>query len=205
MADADHIDTDNLRALADRLVLLSGIVGRDALAHTRKLREWGTSAAARDEFLMSHEHVSARLMVEAEKIEKACDGIHRLLAQNNDEQAERLYTLVRERDKALTKLSALCEHQIFDPAVRQSVWDMTGGKCYYCDVEMLREVDPGTVEASRRFHVDHMVPKSKGGPDNLVNFVPACQKCNIAKGDRHFADFLKSRAVLPQPHLRVVE
>lgn len=45
------------------------------------------------------------------------------------------------------------------------------GPCVYC----------GTWEAG---HVDHVVPKSRGGTDDPTNLVSACQPCNYAKHDR---------------------
>lgn len=34
------------------------------------------------------------------------------------------------------------------------------------------------------FHKDHVVPRSRGGPDTPANLVNACVKCNTEKGDR---------------------
>ena len=31
--------------------------------------------------------------------------------------------------------------------------------------------------------IDHLIPKSKGGPSTIDNFVPSCDKCNKLKGD----------------------
>lgn len=37
--------------------------------------------------------------------------------------------------------------------------------------------------------VDHIVPQSKGGKDNLENTIPSCQLCNNQKGDRSVEEF----------------
>lgn len=37
---------------------------------------------------------------------------------------------------------------------------------------------------------DHIIPKSKGGPDIKQNLVPCCKSCNSSKKDKDIADFL---------------
>lgn len=32
---------------------------------------------------------------------------------------------------------------------------------------------------------DHIIPKSKGGPDNMSNYQTMCFECNVEKGDKH--------------------
>lgn len=81
-------------------------------------------------------------------------------------------------------------HKQNDPEVRQAVLDITGGKCAYCGCELQSERN-----GSDNFVVEHVVPKSKGGPDNIVNFVPSCRGCNNAKSDRHVYHFISN--VLP--------
>lgn len=36
----------------------------------------------------------------------------------------------------------------------------------------------------REFDADHLIPLSKGGETALYNLVPACAKCNRARGNR---------------------
>lgn len=52
--------------------------------------------------------------------------------------------------------------------------------CAYC-------AKPG--ELSR----DHVVPRSRGGPDHAGNIVMACRLCNSAKGDRLASEWLGER------------
>ncbi len=49
-----------------------------------------------------------------------------------------------------------------------------GARCEYC---RLPEVLSGAV-----FHIDHIVPLSKGGPDSESNWALACPRCNERKG-----------------------
>lgn len=46
-------------------------------------------------------------------------------------------------------------------------------RCRYC----------GRDASETKLHVDHILAKSKGGPDNLANYVTACQDCNLGKQD----------------------
>lgn len=49
-----------------------------------------------------------------------------------------------------------------------------GFRCRYCGAQ------PTTVE----LHVDHVVPRSRGGSDAMDNLVAACLPCNFGKSDR---------------------
>jgi 5-methylcytosine-specific restriction endonuclease McrA len=59
----------------------------------------------------------------------------------------------------------------------QSQYDRQGGKCFYCH------------EALGRYHVDHVIPLSKGGSNGPENLVIACPACNLSKGAKHPMDF----------------
>jgi hypothetical protein len=47
------------------------------------------------------------------------------------------------------------------------------GKCQYC----------GETKIPGEFHVDHILPKSKGGKDELENYILACKSCNVRKNN----------------------
>jgi hypothetical protein len=92
-------------------------------------------------------------------------------------------------------------HAIHDERVREQVWEVTGGKCFYCECELVRGPKCEGDSRANVFHVDHLVPKSAGGPDHLTNYVPSCQTCNISKSDKPVAVFMASRR---QPKLTLV-
>lgn len=54
------------------------------------------------------------------------------------------------------------------PKIRAQVFALKGAQCFYCGDD-----------AS---HVDHQTPKARGGTDEIHNLVPACARCNVAKG-----------------------
>lgn len=56
---------------------------------------------------------------------------------------------------------------------------MTQGKpCHYC----------GEIVSGRNLHVDHFLPRSLGGTDDLSNLVYACNSCNATKRHRTFEE-----------------
>jgi hypothetical protein len=79
-------------------------------------------------------------------------------------------------------------HQKHKPEVRKAVWELTGGVCAYCDTDLAPDGVSG-----QSFVVEHVVPVSKGGPDNLANYVPACATCNVSKTDGHVLEFIRKR------------
>jgi len=58
--------------------------------------------------------------------------------------------------------------------LRQQVFAQRGRRC------LLRLDGVCTVAATT---VHHVVPKARGGADELSNLVPACAPCNLAVGD----------------------
>ena len=60
------------------------------------------------------------------------------------------------------------------PLTRKAVFARDGGRCVYC----------GGVATS----LDHVVPRSRGGPHTWENVVSACGRCNHVKADRGLAD-----------------
>ena len=58
--------------------------------------------------------------------------------------------------------------------------DNQNGKCFYCDQPFDDEFWP---------QLEHVVPKSLGGIDDVVNYVLSCQACNYIKGDDFYGTY----------------
>lgn len=58
--------------------------------------------------------------------------------------------------------------------VRFDVFKRDGFTCQYC----------GRKPPEVVLHVDHIEPRSAGGPDSYGNFVTSCSTCNLGKGPR---------------------
>jgi hypothetical protein len=110
------------------------------------------------------------------------------LVEETDTALAACYSKMLALDKELkatkeefSKLQSREVHRLNDPYVRSEVWRLTGGKCAYCDVP----IQDGAGLEPTSMCVEHVVPKSMGGPDHLTNYVPACRSCNNSKSDRH--------------------
>lgn len=68
--------------------------------------------------------------------------------------------------------------------VRAQVWAKSDGHCWYCGRPTNPFVD---------FRVDHVVPIAGGGSNLLDNLVPACHRCNAAKGALSLQQFRERR------------
>lgn len=58
-------------------------------------------------------------------------------------------------------------HRTISPALRREV--LASGPCFYC--------------GKKPTQIDHMIPVSRGGTRVRHNLVPACRRCNQAKGN----------------------
>jgi diadenosine tetraphosphate (Ap4A) HIT family hydrolase len=63
--------------------------------------------------------------------------------------------------------------------IRYEVLRRAGGKCELC----------GCSAKERPLHVDHIIPRSKLGSNDIENLQALCEKCNLAKGNRDATDF----------------
>lgn len=137
---------------------------------------------------------------------KQIDGYLAAIAketQNTAAAINQVSDLHSEKQQLKQKLSRLCEHSQSHPEFRQRVWDACGGACFYCDVKLVWSNPELTTSCDPRhvFHMDHIVPKNSGGPDHIHNFVASCAGCNMAKADKSFVEFYRTRK---RPELRVV-
>lgn len=72
----------------------------------------------------------------------------------------------------------------FDNDKLNKIYDKTDGNCHICH-RTLSFSNYGIHGAKGAWHVEHSVPKAKGGTDHLNNLYAACIKCNLDKGTSH--------------------
>ena len=88
---------------------------------------------------------------------------------------------------------------LYETHLRAYIRELWSHRCAYCG--------KAAWESRTRFELDHVVPRSKGGPTNIGNLVWACRPCNQAKADKDLDAFLaedpeRSTAVLRRAHRR---
>jgi 5-methylcytosine-specific restriction endonuclease McrA len=58
------------------------------------------------------------------------------------------------------------------PLTRRNVLQRDGHRCQYCGYQ------------GDKLSIDHVLPRSRGGPDSWENVITACLPCNVRKGNR---------------------
>jgi 5-methylcytosine-specific restriction endonuclease McrA len=78
---------------------------------------------------------------------------------------------------------------------RQKILEDSDNICFYC----------GGKYDTRYLHIDHKIPKSRGGSNKKSNLVVACQKCNLLKGTLTIEEFLKKAEKECNRHQRLYD
>jgi 5-methylcytosine-specific restriction endonuclease McrA len=73
--------------------------------------------------------------------------------------------------------------------LRALVEKRAGRRCEYCQA-------PQAV-CGYRYHLEHIIPSSQGGPDALANRALACAACNLTKVDKTLGVDPESGAAVP--------
>lgn len=73
----------------------------------------------------------------------------------------------------------MTEHQIIDYHIKQSLYKKQNGLCAYCRQH----------RNHKYMTVDHIIPLSKGGMEDISNLQCTCKKCNGFKGDMLPSEF----------------
>lgn len=102
----------------------------------------------------------------------ARDLRERLNARDDDASEEAMPDMTRVVEAATHRVRVM-------PAVRWQVFQRDGWKCVACG----RNSHDGAI-----LHVDHILPRSRGGADSLDNFQTLCEVCNVGKSNRDATD-----------------
>jgi 5-methylcytosine-specific restriction endonuclease McrA len=80
--------------------------------------------------------------------------------------------MLKAREAAEQKLKVM-------PAIRWQVFQRDNWKCVSCGRNSQNDVI---------LHVDHIIPRSRGGSDSLENYQTLCHLCNIGKSNKDTTD-----------------
>ena len=64
---------------------------------------------------------------------------------------------------------------------RRDIFAKSRGCCHYCGAPL---------QLDGLWHVEHMLPRALGGPDEASNLVAACAPCNLGKRDRTAIEYV---------------
>ena len=68
----------------------------------------------------------------------------------------------------------------FSPTIKSKIFFKTNGYCAYCG---------GGLDPFIHWEVEHVVPRSRGGTDEISNLVPSCRWCNRRKRSKSLDEF----------------
>jgi diadenosine tetraphosphate (Ap4A) HIT family hydrolase len=95
---------------------------------------------------------------------------------------QRLQSFVQKKGLSLWDYRLLDTDPIPD-SLRYQVLKASGGRCALC----------GATKNERPLDVDHIIPRSRGGKNELANLQVLCSKCNRSKRDQDDTDFRNTR------------
>lgn len=141
-------------------------------AHPDKHREWGRINAKR--------HPENSL-----KRGRKYETIHR--ERRRQQERDRYKVNINERRRiAVKSRNRRARHSQADGSYNiedvQKQFKRQDGLCFWCSIPLFNE-----------YHIDHVIPLSKGGTNWPHNIVVSCVHCNVTKGDRiPFAEWIPS-------------
>lgn len=75
------------------------------------------------------------------------------------------------------------------PQTRDAVIERDAHVCQYCHRAGGKRLGPD----GKSWQIDHVVPLSRGGTEDLRNLALSCAECNLEKGAMMVADYLEAR------------
>jgi 5-methylcytosine-specific restriction endonuclease McrA len=82
--------------------------------------------------------------------------------------------------KARTKQRSNKHNVIFIPQSRKEILDRDNRTCQICKCR----VHDKNYNNGYKAHIDHIIPLTNGGSNELSNLQVLCQRCNVTKGNR---------------------
>lgn len=83
----------------------------------------------------------------------------------------------------------------------EKIYRKTDGYCHICHKKLSLK-NHGVNGSRGAWHIEHSVPKAKGGTDHLNNLYPACIGCNWNKGTSSTVSARRKNSVSRAPYNR---
>ena len=70
---------------------------------------------------------------------------------------------------------------LFSKSIRKELYLRCGGRCPICGKQL--QIKNSNI-LDTYMTIDHIIPKSKNGTNNIENLRPMCRDCNMQKADK---------------------
>ena len=77
--------------------------------------------------------------------------------------------------------------------IRHQMWQEIDGNCPYCGQKMWVRGIHQRGKAKREATIEHIIPKSEGGSNEISNLTVSCNQCNRARGRIPHEQFIRIR------------
>ena len=112
-------------------------------------------------------------------------GIPNFERHNGKSAKNRLATSERVAKHRATKTgNENVTRNVIPRPIQRGVKERDGNACVYCGREEGSYIPPET-SVDARMHIDHVIPFSQGGSDDIDNLACACNVCNLFKSNRN--------------------
>lgn len=140
------------------------------LDHKDEIKQWN-----REYYFQRHdvELESRRENYKQHKAERL--ELNRAWRKANPEQSAKIAYIAKHRRRA-RKANAIGSHTTADI---ERIYLAQNGCCAYCDMPLPAD----------KYHLDHIIPLSRGGSDNADNLTISCSRCNLSKGDKLLSEW----------------
>lgn len=111
-------------------------------------------------------------------------------SQNAKKEQQRLNRNAKARDKrSAAKQEAryagvdeAYKRKPIPKSIREETLSDEDVSCIYCGAKK--------IESAPIFHLDHLIPVTRGGTNASVNLYPSCARCNLEKSNSHPIDYI---------------
>lgn len=151
--------------------------GKDGLQSTCKLC---TKKANYEWYLKNIEHRRETSKNWYDKNPERKTETQNLWVKNNKEKAQK-YSIVKNLNRRARKLKA---GGSFTKLEVDNLFKLQKGLCIYCRCNLLK------------YHIDHIMPLSLGGNNDIKNIQLLCKTCNLKKHNKHPIDWAQKNGRL---------